>query len=552
MRPIDYDQFVRKTDQYSLKAPKERHAIALYGLVGEIGSLISAIKKKILAEGGEADWDQPNKEIKEEIGDVLWYCYSLSQIVNATYFDILTNDISVLRREIEGGNERAEKISAALAALDPKSKNEFLSAAALFPISNDFSFDAYQALAFKTARTDGIILLEVCLAVLPQLGAELLRSTLPEVELTLNKNIADRAPNVVLGEVAWHLSAISSLYNLSLNDVVDFNCQKVSFRSERGNPASLHDEGRKEQEQFPRKFSITFVGIEKGLSRMYFEGHRLGNDLTDNAKEDDGYRFHDVLHLSLIGHLGWSPVFRGFMKKRRPDVDEVEDGGRAKVVEELVIKAIHSEGVSQARESGRCSVGTPMRLFPEKSTIPFRLLKTIDLWVEDLEVRQNRFWEWEDAIHEGCEIFFKLCEHGQGTVHVDLKNRSLTFESLVTPGVQGLTVGLGMGVGDASAGGILTEVDKTFAEGLSGLAQVVAAKRALFEALGLSNPPVSMWLQVDIRVVDGNKISVSARGDVQERIWSMQVVDYKAAFVNMTDNVLCTIAAIADVEDLRK
>ena len=40
---------------------------------------------------------QPNEEIKEEIGDVLWYCYSLAQIVNAGSFDILVHDTLVHR-----------------------------------------------------------------------------------------------------------------------------------------------------------------------------------------------------------------------------------------------------------------------------------------------------------------------------------------------------------------------------------------------------------------------------------------------------------------------
>ena len=314
MKAVEYDKFVRSTDQYATKPPKERHGIALYGLVGEIGSLVSAVKKKILAEGGEADWDQPNEEIKEEIGDVLWYCYSLSQIVNGGSFDILAHDITLLKREIGGKNERAEKISA---ALDPTSRDTFLAAAQSFPPAGGCSFDDYQTLAFKTARTDGRVLLEVCLAVLYQLGAELLRATLPEIELTLNKNIADRDPNTVLGEVTWHLAAIASLFHLSLDEIVEFNRKKVSFRSERGTPTPLHDEGRDPNEQFPRLFDVAFVSVGPGKSRMYFQGRRLGNDLTDNANEDDGYRFHDVLHLALIAHLGWSPVIRGMMKRKR-------------------------------------------------------------------------------------------------------------------------------------------------------------------------------------------------------------------------------------------
>jgi hypothetical protein len=79
------------------------------------------------------------------------------------------------------------------------------------------------------------------------------------------------------------------------------------------------------------------------------------------------------------------------MRKKRDDVDEIEDGGRAKVVEELVLKAIHSEGERQAKEAGRCSIGGPVRIFPDRSTITFRLLKTLRVYVEGLEVWKNAY-----------------------------------------------------------------------------------------------------------------------------------------------------------------
>src|SRR5262249_27774788 len=192
----------------------------------------------------------------------------------------------------------------------------------------------------------------------------------------------------------------------------------------------LHDADRDTKEQFPRKFDVSFVGVGPSRSRMYLDGRPLGDDLTDNAYKDDGYRFHDVIHLALIAHLGWSPVLRGFMKRKRKSkndrVDEVEDGGRAQVVEELVIKAIHSEGDKQARAEGRCSVGSPIRLFPHRRLITFRMLKTLQMYVDDVEAAKNTYWEWEDAILYGCEMFFRLSEEKQGTIHVDLNERKLT------------------------------------------------------------------------------------------------------------------------------
>ena len=61
------------------------------------------------------------------------------------------------------------------------------------------------------------------------------------------------------------------------------------------------------------------------------------------------YRFHDVFHLAHAAKLGWSPVLRGKLLKRKqedsPDrkrrsdeeVNEVEDGGRAVVTDEAVV-----------------------------------------------------------------------------------------------------------------------------------------------------------------------------------------------------------------------
>jgi len=542
MKVSEYDEFVRRTDQSKDRSLGERKAIALYGLVGEIGSLVSAVKKKILSESGETAWDQPSEEIKEELGDVLWYCYALAHAENGGNFDILYNDIVLLKREIGASDERADKIRA---ALSPSSRKAFLAAAEAFPPTPDYSFNDYQTLAFNTARTAGRTLLEVCLALLTQLAAELLRPTLPEIERTLNKNIADRPCNTVLGEVTWHLAAVASLHHLTLDEVVSFNRQKVSFRAERGTPTALHDEKRPLHQQLPRMFEIAFVRIGPGKSRMYFEGRRLGDDLTDNASEDDGYRFHDVMHLALVAHLGWSPVIRGMMRRKRPDIDEVEDGGRAKVVEELVLKAIHSEGERQSKAVGRCQVDGPTRLFPVRSTIPFSLLKTLRGWVQGLEVWNNTYWEWEDAIYAGCETFGLLRAHKQGTVQVDLLNRRATFKPVVSANVSGVTVGLGMASLDEGEAQLVLSVHELGrAIENSRVADTGAAKKALLQALSL---PLIAWDQLDIDLLPGNRISVRASGQAQDRIWAMGVIDFKVAFaVAKERSMLCSAMAIAE------
>jgi NTP pyrophosphatase (non-canonical NTP hydrolase) len=552
----EYDTFVRQTNQFSDKIKDEQRGIALYGLVGEIGSLVGAIKKKILAEDGQTEWDQPNEEIQEELGDALWYCVASAQIMCDSSIDILASDIKNLRLEVGNNNDRAKLIAG---VLGPSKRQAFLDAAEHFPPKPEYSFDDYQHLAFNTARTDGRVLLEVCLALLWQLGAELLRSTLPPIEKSLNKNVADRRPDIVLGEIAWHLSAIASLYHVSLDEVVAANCKKVRFRQERGQPTPLHDDDREAHEQFPRQFDVAFVRVGANRSRMYFDGKPLGDDLTDNFYEDDGYRFHDVIHLALIAHLGWSPIFRGLMKRKRKSrndrVDEVEDGGRAGVVEELVIKAIHSEGDKQAKATGRCVSGAPTRLFPHPKLITFRFLKMLRTYVEGLEVKENTFWEWEDAIYHGCDMFLCLSKEKQGTVHVDLAKRQMTFSPNVSPDIQGITVGLGMGTAPAEVTdddrALFSADEASWAQEHQLVEKTVAAKRALLSALGLTEAG-DKSTELELRLDPGGRVFVRAVGSVQQRIWVVRAADYKLAFATSPSQIICTATAVADVRDISR
>lgn len=117
MQVAQYHQFVRRTNQFIAKPPREALSIAIYGLVGEIGQLVAAVKKKVLGEGGEIGWDQPNDEIREELGDSFWYVFAAAQLANDGPFDVLASNIKNLRAEIGGTTERARTIAA---ALDPQ------------------------------------------------------------------------------------------------------------------------------------------------------------------------------------------------------------------------------------------------------------------------------------------------------------------------------------------------------------------------------------------------------------------------------------------------
>lgn len=429
-----YDTFVQNTDKTVSLSLDERLDVATYGIAAEVGSVISAIKKRLLAHAGSDAWNSANSEIIEELGDVMWYCFLLARLANATKpVNIFSHDIVNLKREVGAGDERAERIRR---VLDTSKRADFLAAAESFPrATRDMTFEDYQHIAFLTARTSDRTLAEVCLVVLQQLSAQLLRPKLPLIERELNEAMVDRPINDVLGEMAWHISALASLFDLNLSDVAQANITKISDRWDHSVRTPLHDNKAPKTQRFPRRFEITFVTVAPGRSRMYIDGQQLGDELTDNAYDDDGYRFHDVMHLANAAKLGWSPVLRDLMKRKRkydPRIDEVEDGARARIVEEAVVKVLHSEGKRIATLQGKDHTLGIVRLFPDGSDISFELLKTIRNLVADLEVEDNRYSEWEAAILEGYEIFHRLREEQQGTVIVDLNTRSLTFSSTVT------------------------------------------------------------------------------------------------------------------------
>jgi NTP pyrophosphatase (non-canonical NTP hydrolase)/phosphopantetheinyl transferase (holo-ACP synthase) len=557
----DYNTFVQQSDQSAGRSDDERRDIALFGLVGEIGSLLSAIKKQILSEAGIESWDDANDEIIEELGDVIWYSFFFARVHNKNNsFNILTKNIALLKKSIGANNIRSRKI---YAALDENKRKQFLEAAETFPDTNGMSFDDYQKLAFLTARTQGKILLEVCLVALWQLGSELLKKKLPSVELSLIKQSIERDPNVVLGDIAWHLASIASVYKLSLSDIARRNELKVSFRLGDDTPTPLHDELCEPDESFPFLMELAFLTVNKGRSRMYLNGTQLGDDLTDNYFEDDGYRFHDVMHLANIAKLGWSPVLRSLLKCRRVRdhrINEVEDGARAKIVEEAIVKAIHAEGVRIAKTRKSKKEGQIIPLFANKDDITFKFLKFINTFVAGLEVQKNKYWEWAQAITDGYKVFYELCKEEQGTVTVDLKRRSIEFRPDVYVDIKGTVVGIGSALLDINlilndskfnVKDFLTDRESVIYQpnnmaSLEDLGRVLAVKHAIFDAIAAPELEESGLRYLDVHLLDKRRASVKAHGHVQEAIWKRNIVSFKTTLTESNRIISCVALAMSD------
>jgi hypothetical protein len=268
---------------------------------------------------------------------------------------------------------------------------------------------------------------------------------------------------------------------------------------------------------------------------MYMNGSQLGDPLTDNSYSDDGYRFHDVMHLSNVAHLGWSPVIRKLMNRKRKrsgeKLDEVEDGARALLVEEVVLKAIHSEG---NRLANGTTIGPgPQRHFPARDMISFRLLRSLQDHVVGLEVYKNKFWEWEDAIFDGARVFYELRKETQGTVTVDMDARSLTFSPDVCVDLRGRVAGIGTAT---------LPMPRESAEA----DREAVARKAILASLGFHTASKQQSEQMKIKLLGGSKVAFKPDNDVRSRVWSLGVLAFQLAFFELPNALCCTAIAIAD------
>ena len=168
-------------------------------------------------------------------------------------------------------------------------------------------------------------------------------------------------------------------------------------------------------ERLPRRMEILIEENKNGQAITTVNGVVVGNPLRDNRRREDGYRFHDVFHVANAAMLGWSPVLRAMLRRKRKSndqVDEVEDGGRAIVIEEGILAMVFSHA------EGRKFLGNdePMNRW---------LFQTIGEMTHHLEVRVRTQEEWEHAIRAGFQAWRQVRKQGGGKLVADLERRSL-------------------------------------------------------------------------------------------------------------------------------
>jgi NTP pyrophosphatase (non-canonical NTP hydrolase) len=225
-----------------------------------------------------------------------------------------------------------------------------------------------------------------------------------------------------LGDALWYLANIASKFGLSLSEIAEANLAKVNDRwnVESWSYPPFFDEQCPQHEQLPRRIEIVFHEVlQGGRCRVTARcGDKVfGEPLTDAAPIDDGYRYHDALHLAFATFLGWSPLTRRNLGcKRRSDrhVDEAQDGGRALVVEEAV--AAHAYSYSRRH-----------KLLDGVGAVDFATLRTIRDLTRPFEVAVRTPVEWQTAIVEGFRLLRLLLEHRGGIVRCDLVHRQVEF-----------------------------------------------------------------------------------------------------------------------------
>ncbi|MFD1156805.1 nucleoside triphosphate pyrophosphohydrolase family protein [Roseovarius aestuarii] len=366
----EYEERIAPTDRLTA----ENLSPVLLGLFGEVGSIMATSKK--LHREGEA-FIAYLDAVEEEFGDALWYLCALCRRVEEPLDQIISDACN-----------GEDTISLTVASLH---------------------------LAAPVAKVQKFQNLEVIDVLLKELGikaADLLNAEVGQVGL--REQIVDFT--------AAYLKAVQAS-NVPFGKVVRSNLDKATGRFIAADQSTLprFDEKFSDDESLPDKFEIEIQERPNGKSYLRWKGVFIGDPLTDNIGDPDGYRFHDVFHFSHAAILHWSPTFRALIKhkrKSRPDVDEAQDSGRAIVIEEGLSAYIFS----CAKE---------LNFFEEQSTISFDILKTVSHFVRGYEVEQCPLYLWEKAILQGYEVFRKIKKNNGGLVVCDKVKREISYRALL-------------------------------------------------------------------------------------------------------------------------
>lgn len=362
-----------------------------YGFFGEVGGLLSAVKKF----HREKSLSRSRREsAEEELGDALWYLSTIVRRIGLTFSPIGEEAIVQLQKRL--GLEDAQRAS--------RCTTTFSEIDGLIAFQRQEMPENFTSLLYELAARTG------------------------ELFVTLQTSCGSLAgPSEVqlYGQLLALLALVAATFDLSLARVSASNLAKIESRwkTHSAQYPNLFDDALDEYEQLPRALEIEFCERKVGERLMVVQRWRqvnVGDPLTDNRTESDFYRYHDVFHLAYVAHLGWSPVIRGLLKLKRkslPDVDENEDGARAMIIEEGIATWIFNH----ARDKGDFFEDVGI------GKLEYGLLKQVKSMIAGYEVEKCPLWQWERAILDGFTVFRKLRDNRGGKVTVSMTNRTLSY-----------------------------------------------------------------------------------------------------------------------------
>lgn len=385
--PLGLDEYQRtaaRTDKND-RPGVDGLGFVLLGLFGEVGSVLSELKKK---QRDKAAYVAYEDSVIEELGDALWY------FANAALRAGIS--LSVI----------AARVPAKLADWDYHGR----------PTPSTFAELQSENRAFGSPRSSEIVERRL-LALAGKVG--LLLEDYSAGKVAANRDIL----SADLVEIFRAMLAAADDADVSLDAAARRNIIKTVGRWPAPPPVwgPLFDKDDCEDDQLPRRIEMVFKERTVGERQYVIQqcnGINIGDRLTDNRLEPDDYRFHDVFHLAYAAVLGWSPVLRALLKvkrKSRPEIDENEDGARAILIEEGISTWIFNHGVRHHD-------------FRDVASLDYSLLKAVHELVKGYEVESRPLWQWERAIIEGFRIFRELRKHRGGTVTADLLEHTIAFQ----------------------------------------------------------------------------------------------------------------------------
>lgn len=376
-----YQDLAKRTDQ-NRQSGLEGLAFPLLGLFGEVGTLLSALKKKQRDQEAFIGYAEA---VKEEFGDVLWYYSNIASRASL--------GISLLAAKASRGLGDWDEV-------EQDSRMTFMDIQASRRAGGSPNSQAFETAIIALAGKVGLLLNDFHLD-----------------KIANNRDVL----SAHLVEILRALVEAANEADIDLEGAADANIQKIESRwPSQKEFTPLFDSQFGPLEQLPRNFEMEILELKRGKKTYVIQrckGLNIGSELTDNRMAADDYRFHDVFHLAYAAVLGWSPVLRALFKvkrKSKPAIDEGQDGARAILIEEGISTLVFHRAKH-------------LDYFDSVPSLDYSLLKLIPDFVHGYEVESCPLWQWEKAILDGFAVFRSLREHRGGVVVVDMEKRSIIF-----------------------------------------------------------------------------------------------------------------------------